>query len=124
MWFRATAGDSPFFMADEGLNLEFSPALPGWLFREDGTLSFTFLGEVEVVYHNQLRQDLFPGGELIIERISLETDSGETVELDGGRIGPEWAVKVRAKEVRRIDAFIGSRCAKDEKQNVDCMEIC
>ncbi len=124
MWFRATVGDSPFIMTDEGLALELNPALPGWLFREDGTLSFTFLGGVEVVYHNPQRQDLYPGGGLSVERMSLKTASGETVELDGGRIGPDWAEKVRDKQVRRIEAFLGSRCAKDERQNADCMEIC
>ena len=123
MWFRATAGEKPFVMTDRGLVLEFQPALPGWLFAEDGTLSFTFLGNVEVVYHNPSRVDLFPDGDVRVETINLVTTSGETVQLDTCRIAEPWASKVRAKKVVRIDVFLGGRCAKDERRDVDCLEI-
>jgi hypothetical protein len=27
----------------------------GWLFNDDGSASFTFLGEIEVIYHNPMK---------------------------------------------------------------------
>ena len=50
MWTLMTAGPRPFFMRDGELCLAFKPTLPDWLFREDGTLTFTFLGRCAVTY--------------------------------------------------------------------------
>ena len=44
VWSLMTAGPRPFFMKDNDLCLSFKPSLPHWLFRDDGTLTFTFLG--------------------------------------------------------------------------------
>lgn len=51
-------GDTPFVSSSnqstesamDGLRLQFSPALPHWLFRDDNTVGFTFLGTTRVMY--------------------------------------------------------------------------
>ena len=62
MWSLMMAGPRPFFMKDGELRLALRPALPGWLFREDGTLAFTFLGQCVVTYHNALKRDTYAPG--------------------------------------------------------------
>jgi hypothetical protein len=112
MWATATAGPQPFRMSDAGLALELSPALPGWLFASDGTLSFTFLGKTQVVYHNPESLDVYPEGAARIVRMTLESTSKERVEIAGSRIGEPWASRVRGHQVSRIDAFIAKETAK------------
>ncbi|CAN0299592.1 unnamed protein product, partial [Ectocarpus sp. 12 AP-2014] len=48
----ATAGPEPFISTNEGLSLEFTPALPEWMFTIEGKVSFTFMGGANVTYHN------------------------------------------------------------------------
>lgn len=51
-------GLKPFYIDDDSnLFLKFSPIIPGWLFTEDGIVSFTFLGSINVTYHNPYKQD-------------------------------------------------------------------
>lgn len=44
MWRTMMAGSRVFTVEDGELTLALAPALPGWLFDEQGNLSFTFLG--------------------------------------------------------------------------------
>ena len=57
IWTLMMAGPQPFRMQAGQLYLRFQPALPGWLFDQAGRLSFTFLGQCEVTYHNPQRLD-------------------------------------------------------------------
>lgn len=57
MWAIMFAGHQPFQMDGDQLTLTLHPILPEWLFAEDNTVSFTFLGEVTVTYVNNKRLD-------------------------------------------------------------------
>ena len=58
MWAIMMAGEKPFGVDPSGtLILSLRPILPGWLFTEEGTVTFTFLGEVQVTYHNPSKAD-------------------------------------------------------------------
>mmetsp|Transcript_5537 Transcript_5537/g.12369 ORF Transcript_5537/g.12369 Transcript_5537/m.12369 type:complete len:1160 (+) Transcript_5537:156-3635(+) len=58
MWGLMFAGPAPFSLDRKGaLQLAFSPALPGWLFPQDGQVSFAFLGSVTVTYVNPTQED-------------------------------------------------------------------
>ena len=59
MWQIMMMGKTPFTMDPTSgqLQLHLVPALPGWLFNDDGSASFTFLGQIEVTYHNPLKID-------------------------------------------------------------------
>jgi hypothetical protein len=54
MWHLMFQGPTPFVHdAESGaLSLKLEPALPAWLFTDDGTVEFNFLGRVAVTYHN------------------------------------------------------------------------
>lgn len=58
MWALMMGGQTPFSVDEQGnLLLTLEPKLPGWMFTEEGTVSFTFLGEVQVIYHNPTKAD-------------------------------------------------------------------
>jgi hypothetical protein len=103
MWNLMMVGQEPFFMQAGGLYLRFRPALPDWLFDENGRISFSFLGRCQVTYHNPKRQNTFADG-THIQRMTLYT-GGVQIEVHGGVIGPPYAAMIRERRVDRIDAF-------------------
>jgi hypothetical protein len=69
MWAFMMMGPQPFTVDTAGdLQLAFSPVIPGWMFPEDGRVTFTFLGAVEVVLVNPAKADTWSmkpvGGQL------------------------------------------------------------
>lgn len=51
MWNHMMFGAAPFVLdADEKLRLALTPVISSWLWKADGTLTFTFLGAIEVTY--------------------------------------------------------------------------
>jgi hypothetical protein len=105
------AGEKPFFVEDGQLCLKLKPALPGWLFDDTSTLSFTFLGGCKVVYHNPRRVDTFRDGDLGRWQVTLhvtEDRMGQerTVTFDSATIRAPYAEMVRRGEVKRIDILV------------------
>jgi hypothetical protein len=98
------AGERPFFVQNGQLHLTLRPKLPGWLFTEDGEITFRFLGSSNVTYHNPRRLDTFEA-DVKPQRIVLRTDTGHRVELRADAIGPPYAVMVRDGQVASIDVF-------------------
>jgi hypothetical protein len=99
LWSLMMAGPQPFTVRDGELCLAFAPALPDWLFREDGTLSFVFLGQCRVTYHKaQLLRD---GGR--VASVILQLADGDRLTLAGGVIGAPYAAMVRSGAIRGID---------------------
>jgi len=109
MWTTMMAGPRPFFLQDGALCLAFRPALPGWLFDAEGKLSFTFLGQACVTYHNDDRRDLFPGDGMRPRGVILSLADQHQVELAHGVIGEPYAQMVRAGQVAGIDVFFGAQ---------------
>lgn len=106
MWNLMMAGQNPFFIAHGELCLRLRPALPGWLFDANGSISFTFLGQCQVKYFNPLRENTFAE---TIKLLSLNLYfAGEQVKIQGDVIGPPYASLVREGKIKRIDAFFGS----------------
>ncbi|MFX0126291.1 MAG: cellobiose phosphorylase, partial [Candidatus Hodarchaeota archaeon] len=52
IWLLIMVGKNPFFLENNQLCLEFKPILPSWLFDENGSVSFNFLGNCTVTYQN------------------------------------------------------------------------
>jgi hypothetical protein len=104
MWMILMAGRTPFTVdADSGeLQLLFQPNLPGWLFNDDGTASFTFLGAVEVTYHNPGHADTWS---LTPKTASVMYNDGSVVQSSDARIRGSVAEDVRAKKVAAIQVF-------------------
>ena len=105
MWSLATVGPQPFIVNDKGLAVRFRPELPAWLFREDGTLSFTFLGRITVVYHNATGGDLFSENDWSVRKTVLTADNGEEIKLDDPFVPEPWSSRIRARRVTRIDVY-------------------
>lgn len=103
MWQYMTQGPNPFKQnADGEVVLSLQPALPRWLFKSDGTVSFTFLGVCKVTYHNKLFQDTW---NMRAERYVVVMKSGKAHHVRGLVIGHELAIATRNLEVKSIDVY-------------------
>jgi len=96
------AGAHPFLIQNNQLCLAFKPILPRWLFNEDKTISYTFLGRTTVIYHNPAGRDTFDP-ESIIRRIILHPVERSQIELTGGVIRSPFAGQVREGKIKQID---------------------
>lgn len=116
MWTIMFAGPQPFSLDIDGnLQLSFQPILPGWLFPENtatnnggdavaaasssSTVSFTFLGDIQVTYNNPSRKDTW----------RIQPTSGSMLGLDGqvyttntGVFDKEHALLVRKQKISSI----------------------
>ena len=104
MWFLITAGPRPFAVdpATGELQLRFAPALPGSFFSDDGTASFTFLGQVEVTYHNPTRADTWT---LLPRAATLMYGDGREARSDDAVLRGAAASDVREGKVAAITVY-------------------
>jgi hypothetical protein len=105
LWHLMFVGPQPFFMHAGELHLQFTPALPGWLFTSEGAITFKFLGQCVVTLHNPPRVDTFTG-EVQVRRIELTDRAGERTKIAGSVIGAPWAARIRSGDVSRIDLHL------------------
>jgi hypothetical protein len=104
IWTTMMAGKQPFRAEGGALRLKLEPALPAWLFSEAGTVSFRFLGQCDVTYHNPRRLDTFAQG-VEASRIVLWPSESESVEIPGHTIGAPYAHMIRNGEIKRVEVF-------------------
>lgn len=107
MWAIMMSGPQPFGLENGALSLRFAPTLPGWLFRQDGTLTFSFLGCTKVTYHNPGGRDTFGDNAARPTKSRLTAIDGSTVDIAGERIEEPWASATRKRKVAKIDVFLG-----------------
>lgn len=93
LWQRMFLGSRLFGMGANGLEFQFAPVLPDWLFSPDGTLSFVFMG-CEVTYHNPAHKS----GALTPVSISVNS-----CKLPGGALPAAFAELLRRKELSAVD---------------------
>ncbi len=103
MWILMMAGNNPFFIDRGELCLRLQPALPGWLFDQQGKLSFTFLGRCEVNYHNPLRINTYDK-QMQIQAMTLDLNN-QQIKVQGNVLRQEYASLVREGRIKRIDAY-------------------
>ncbi|MNM15795.1 hypothetical protein D3C81_260220 [compost metagenome] len=105
MWSLMMTGSRPFRLSGDGdLVLELAPALPGWLFKDDGRLSFRFLGSVRVTYLNERRADTFGENCAAIRRISVKDDTGNALTVEGSVLSGKLAEDIRAGRYTELEA--------------------
>lgn len=96
-------GRFPFRHADGALELAFCPCLPAALFDDNDELSAPFLGKTEVTYRYSGAQDVCPGGDVTIQRITIHpNESAAPVEISGAVIPAPYAQQVREGRIKRI----------------------
>lgn len=102
MWKIMLAGQKPFKFIDGKLFLCFEPILPGWLFDEEGKVSFNFLGKVKVTYVNPKKFDTFKV-DITKQKVKLKTKNGEIVEIDGHLVPEPYAKLVRDGKIESVE---------------------
>ena len=98
------AGETPFFIEGGQLCLHFKPILPGWLFNDEGKLSFRFLGQCWVTYHNPSRHNTYDK-KISARKINLQFEDGRQNEIEAGTISAPLAEMVRTGKFRQIDVY-------------------
>jgi hypothetical protein len=115
IWAEMFIGSQPFTHSTEtegdgggisssGLALEFKPVLPGWLFKADNTVTFTFLGSTRVTYHNPLRANTWQKGMQAVKLVLTDVH-GSITTVPGSVLPEELAVLVRQGEVQAINVY-------------------
>ncbi len=103
---RIMIGKCPFFTRNNTLCLKFDPAVPGWLFNNANRLSFTFLGNIKVEYHNPTRGDTFGNNATRPVQHVLTSVDGSTTELETDTLTGQVAENVREGLYRRIEVTL------------------
>lgn len=103
MWNVMMWGKQPFVMEDQQLRLRMQPVLPAWLFDQENTVQATFLGEIEVVYHNPSRKDTFGEQGAKVVEMKLTMKDGQQVHITGDSLDTQHALQVRNRNVSRMD---------------------
>jgi hypothetical protein len=100
MWQFMMTGPSPFVKNEFGeVQLQLRPVLPGNIFDQNNSVSFTFLGQIEVSYQNPKRIDTW---KTVPQSILVVKNDGSTVTIPGSVIGTEIALQVRSLQVVKI----------------------
>lgn len=102
MWFVMMTGGKPFEVEDDTLALRLNPQLAGWMFKENGELTATFLGQTEITYVNPTRQDTFGEAAVKPERYVVTFTDGSTETVDSAIVKGDIAYWVRQGEATRI----------------------
>ena len=106
IWLQMMVGEKPFFLENDQLSLEFKPILPNWLFDENGSVTFNFLGNCVVTYQNPQKLNTFNNGTKVKE-IKLEIKEGEIVNFKGSKIRAPYASMIRTGKINSISILIG-----------------
>jgi hypothetical protein len=103
MWVYMTVGRQPFQVEKGELKLEIKPAVPGWLFTEEGTFTFKFLGSCQVTLHNPSRKDTYHK-DVKCKKTVLHNELGD-ITFDGTVIKSPYAQHIRNGEYKAIDIY-------------------
>lgn len=104
MWKIMFIGDKPFDYNPENEQLKFclQPTLPKWLFKENGTISFTLFSKIKVTYHNISGRDAFYKDGVKPVRYHIRYENGQELVVDEHEIVGEVARDIRNKRVNHI----------------------
>ena len=106
MWIRMFMGEKVFYTEGNELKITFAPALPGDFFTENGTASWTFMGQTRIVYINEERKNTYGSGAAKVVSMKLLTTGGETETAEGDTLTGRQAETLRNGGYVRIDAIM------------------
>ena len=100
MWNHMMLGAAPFSLdADGKLQLQFAPVISSEWWRDDGTLSFRFLGGVDVTYVFPAKKDSWSA--------AIKSYEFGGKKVDGGTLGEEDALDVRNLKYASMTVSLG-----------------
>jgi hypothetical protein len=76
--------------------------LPGWLFSDEGTISFRFLGHCTITYHNKAHLNTT---ELEPNRIMFDAPGYGSKEQAGSTLLSPYAEMVRNGQIKALDVW-------------------
>lgn len=106
IWFLMMAGESVFRYDGGELSLSLSPILPGWLFDEEGKVSFRFLGKTQVTYINPLKRNTYGENGVRPVKYAIRSDDGETVFISGSSVQAPYSEMIRNCKVKDIEVTL------------------
>ncbi|PXW90958.1 hypothetical protein DES38_10790 [Streptohalobacillus salinus] len=102
MWFVMMTGGKPFTVKGNQLTFSLAPILPRWMFKADGALSYTFLGQCQVTYLNATNADTF-GKEAVQPNVYVLTyTNGATVTIKARDVEGQYAEDIRNGNVSEM----------------------
>ncbi|XQY92693.1 cellobiose phosphorylase [Metabacillus sp. HB246100] len=105
IWQKMMMGKQVFSLENEKLSLTLQPILPEWLFDENDQVSFMFLGEIKVTYHNPSRKATFGFDAATVSKYVVHAGD-KNYEIHSTRLEEEYALKIRNKEIKEIDVYL------------------
>lgn len=103
IWLAMFSGLNPYTTNSDGdLVLKFTPALKGFMFKEDGTAMFTFLGNVIITYHNPTLADSWT---INVTGYTVNYTDGRVVKLNSESIVGDVALDIRQGKVASVDVY-------------------
>ncbi len=103
MWRQMMLGDKPFRLKDNQLIFKPEPKLHQSFFKEDGTVSFRFMKDIDVTIHNPNAYNTYEEGE--INKIELVRD-GIKETIYQAYVEKNQALKIRDGFYRKIEIYI------------------
>lgn len=109
MWVQMFIGERPFTYDKDKKQLSFQllPALHKELFKEDGTVQFTLLGEIKVTYSNAKMQHTYGEKGVKPIRYSILYADDQVKVIEGDRILNQEAIDIRNKTVKSMHVTLG-----------------
>ena len=108
IWKLMFAGKRPFEYDGGRLKLKLRPRLPGWLFDEEGKVSFNFLNRCRVTLFNPKRKNTY--GEDMEDsstwKIEICDKDGIKTEIFGGTIDEPYSRLIREGMIEKVDIHL------------------
>ena len=102
MWKQMMTGGNPFKMLNGNLILKFEPKIHKDFFKEDGTLSFTFMKNIVVTFVNKRRLNTYENLEVDYYELF---DNENAIKIENDYIFTEYATKVREGKYNEIKVY-------------------
>jgi hypothetical protein len=109
MWNEMMMGTQPFALDKDGeLTLRLMPVIADWMWKEDGTLVWKFLGQIRVTYVNEDKTPTWgPTAAAIsgFELFTADEKEAPAVTFDGAVLPAPFAADVRAFKYSSIKVY-------------------
>jgi hypothetical protein len=100
MWAIMMIGEKPFKAQNGDVIFSPDPHLHASFFREDGTITFNFMRDVRIVYHNKNHLNTYERESLSVT--TMTDRAGNEIHIEGGVVRGEEAKRIRNGHYKEI----------------------